>query len=126
PDHLHLLWIGVLDGADQRNAVKYFRKQLNPILEKLSVRFQKQPYDRVLREEERAKDAFETVVGYIAGNPERAGLVGPGGYEESPYPDCLVPGYPELRLWQHDFWDRFWRIHAYLREHGFLQLQEGG
>jgi len=25
PDHLHLLWIGVLEGSDQRNAVKYFR-----------------------------------------------------------------------------------------------------
>jgi putative transposase len=67
PDHLHLLWVGVLDDADQRNAVKYFRKQLNPILEKLGSRFQKQPYDHVLREEERERNAFETVVEYVAG-----------------------------------------------------------
>src|SRR5438552_4847054 len=111
PDHIHLLWIGIGDGADQRNAVKYFRKQLNPILEKLAARFQKQPYDRVLREEERERDAFETVVEYIARNPERTGLVKPDGYREYPYTGCLAPGYPELRLWQDDFWDRFWRIY---------------
>src|SRR5271154_7526891 len=27
PDHLHLLWIGYPNGADQRLAAKYFRKQ---------------------------------------------------------------------------------------------------
>src|SRR5438128_3865704 len=43
PDHLHLLWIGILDGSDQRNAVKFFRQQVNPILEKLEARVQKQP-----------------------------------------------------------------------------------
>src|SRR5262245_52933377 len=26
PDHLHLLWIGLLDKSDQRNATKFFRK----------------------------------------------------------------------------------------------------
>jgi len=85
PDHLHLLWIGILDGSDQRTAVKYFRKQLNPILEKLETQFQKQPYDHVLREDERAKDAFETVVDYIARNPERAELIKPGCQQEYPY-----------------------------------------
>src|SRR5207245_1742516 len=59
PDHLHLLWIGILDGSDQRNAAKYFRKQLNPILEELGARFQRQPYDHVLREEDRERLAFD-------------------------------------------------------------------
>jgi putative transposase len=124
PDHLHLLWIGVLDDSDQRTAVKYFRKQINPILDKLEARFQKQPYDHVLREEERAKDAFETVVEYIARNPERAGLVRPDCYQEYPFTGCLVPGYPELRPWQPDYWERFWRAYAYLQWHGFMQVTE--
>lgn len=71
PDHIHLLWVGILDGSDQRNAIKFFRAQLNPILEKLGARFQEQPYDHILNEEERAKSAFEDVVEYIARNPER-------------------------------------------------------
>jgi hypothetical protein len=29
PDHLHLLWIGILDSSDQRVAVKYFRNCKN-------------------------------------------------------------------------------------------------
>jgi putative transposase len=124
PDHLHLLWIGIFDGSDQRNAVKFFRKRVNPILEKLEARFQKQPYDHVLREEERDRDAFESVVEYIARNPERAGLVKPDCFQQYPYTGCLVPGYPELALWQNDFWERFWRIYGYLRQHGLFQLRE--
>jgi putative transposase len=124
PDHLHLLWIGILDGSDQRNAAKYLRKQLNPILEKLNARFQKQPYDHVLREEDRERDAFETVVEYIARNPERAGLVKADSYREYPYTGCLVPDYPELTLWQNEYWDRFWRIYAYLRQHGLARLED--
>jgi hypothetical protein len=26
PDHLHLLWLGLAEGSDQRNAMKYFRR----------------------------------------------------------------------------------------------------
>src|SRR4029077_6464844 len=66
PDHIHLLWIGILDDSDQRSAVKFFRAQLNPILEKLGARFQKQPYDHILRENDRVHSAFESVVEYIA------------------------------------------------------------
>jgi len=124
PDHIHLLLIGVLAGSDQRNAVKYFRKQINPILEKLGARFQKQPYDHVLREEEREKDAFEVVFEYIVRNPERAELVRPDCYQNYPYTGCLVPGYPELGLWQPDYWERFWRIYGHLRRNGFTQVSE--
>lgn len=120
PDHMHLLCIGISDGADQRNAAKYLRKQLNPILVQLGARFQLQPYDHVLREEERERTAFENVVEYIARNPERKGLVGPVRFCEYPFTGCLMPGYPELKLWEEDYWDRFWRIYSYLRQHGMI------
>jgi len=117
PDHLHLLWVGMLDNCDQRRAARYFRQQSNPILEKLGTRLQLQGYDHVLREEERERSAFEDVFAYIARNPERAGLVQQECFREYPYTGCLVPGYPELQIWADDFWVRFWRICEYLRKH---------
>lgn len=36
-DHIHLLWLGLCDGSDQRNAMKCFRNRLNPVLEKLAA-----------------------------------------------------------------------------------------
>ena len=103
PDHIHLLWLGILGRADQRLACRYFRRQLNPILERLGVHFQQQTYDRVLREDERERSAFEDVEEYIARNPERSRLVKRGEFRKYPYTDCLVPGYPELALWQTAF-----------------------
>src|SRR5712692_4077306 len=120
PDHIHLLWIGILDTCDQRLSARYLRKQLNPILEKLGVCFQGQGYDRVLREEERERSAFEEVFEYVARNPERAGLVKQDCYRDYPYTNCLVPGYPELQIWQEDFWEKLWRIHAHLQENGLI------
>jgi hypothetical protein len=121
PDHIHLLWIGLLDGSDQRNAVKFFRTQLNPVLEKLGASFQQQPYDHVLREEERQQSAFEAVVEYIARNPERAGLVPTDGFREYGYTGCLAPGYPDLSPWQNGYWELFWRIYARLRKDGLVR-----
>jgi putative transposase len=122
PDHLHLLWIGIFDGSDQRNAVKFFRSQLKSILAKLGVRFQKQPYDHVLRDEERRESAFENVAEYIARNPERAGLVPTDGFRQYKYSNCLIPGYPDLNPWQPDYWTLFWRIYAKLREQGLVRM----
>jgi hypothetical protein len=121
PDHIHFLWVGLLDGSDQRNAVKFFRAQLNPILERLGARFQQQPYDHVLREEERERSAFENVVEYIARNPERTQLVPLDEFREYKYTGCLVPGYPDLDPWQDDYWDLLWRIYANLRENGLIR-----
>jgi REP element-mobilizing transposase RayT len=126
PDHMHLLWVGVADGCDQRTGLRYLRRHLNPLLEVRGARFQQQPYDHVLREEERERAAFESVVEYIALNPERAGLVGEGRHRDYPYTSCLVPGYPELRLWQSDYWERFWRVYSYMREHGMTVAGESG
>jgi hypothetical protein len=75
----------------------------------------------VLREEERVESAFETLVEYIARNPERAGLVKTDCFREYPFTGSLLPGYPELTLWQSDFWDRFWRTYSYLRSHGLIR-----
>jgi REP element-mobilizing transposase RayT len=121
PDHLHLLWIGLLDGSDQLLASRYFRKQLNPILEKLGVRLQRESYDHVLKEEERERSAFETVFEYVARNPERAGLVKENCFRDYSYTNCLVPGYPELKIWEQGFFERFWRIHAHLRAFGLIR-----
>ena len=126
PDHLHLLWLGIVDRSDQRLAARFFRARLNLVLARLGVQLQKQGYDRVLREDERQEAAFADLVEYIARNPERAGLVGPERYREYPYTDCLVPGYPELRIWQGDFWQRYWRIYAHLQATRLFQEERPG
>ena len=124
PDHLHLLWVGILDECDQRNAIKFFRTQLNPALKELGAMFQQQPYDRVLREEDRERSAFEDIVEYIARNPERANLVAVDGFHRYPYTGCLVPGYPSLTPWQQNYWDLFWRLYAKLRTTRLVCCQE--
>ncbi|HUS39776.1 MAG TPA: hypothetical protein VMX74_10020 [Pirellulales bacterium] len=118
PDHIHMLWVGILDECDQRKAMRYFRRQINPILEKLDAQLQLQAYDNVLNEEEREREAFEEVAEYIARNPERKRLVPSDGFAAYPYTGCLVPGYPELKPFEDGYWDRFWRIYSHLREHG--------
>ena len=85
------------------------------------VELQRQPYDHVLREEERQRNAFEEVADYIARNPERAKLVPVDGYASYKYTGCLVPGYPELKPFQPDYWDRFWRSYSYLRKNGLIR-----
>jgi REP element-mobilizing transposase RayT len=121
PDHVHLLWLGVLDGSDQRNAMKFFRGQLNPVLSKLGAQLQDQPYDHVLREEERERTAFENTAEYIARNPERKGLVKPDCFAEYKYTGCLVPGYPDLTPFQTGYWDLFWRLYSRLRTDGLIR-----
>jgi len=118
PDHIHLLWVGLLESCDQRNAMRYVRKQLNPVLDTFGARFQKQPYDHVLREEERERGAVEEVAEYIARNPERRGLVPPDGYAKYPFTGCLVPGYPELKPFEDGYWDRLWRVYSHLVMNG--------
>lgn len=124
PEHLHLLWIGILDVSDQRLAAKYFRKQTNRILEDSGCRLQRQPYDHVLREEERERDAFEAVAEDIARNPERRGLVATDSFREYRYTDCVVPGYPELNPWMDGYWERFWRTYSWLRKNGLTRGYE--
>jgi putative transposase len=124
PDHIHLLWLGILDGSDQRVAMKHFRKHVNDVLQVFDVRLQDQPYDHVLKEEERKEDAFEAIADYIARNPERAGLVKPDAYATYAYTSCLIPGYPELKPFQGDYWSRFWRAYSFMAKNGLMRLKE--
>jgi len=118
PDHMHLLWLGIDDHSDQLNAMKFFRKQLALPLQALQFDLQHQAYDNVLLNEERQESAVETLVEYIARNPERKQLVPTDGFREYKYSGNLVPGYPELSNWQRDYWPRFWKIYSFLRENG--------
>lgn len=111
PDHVHLIWMGVSDASDQRLASRFLRTNLAPHIEPYC--WQHQPYDHVLRTEERTKKAFTATCEYIAANPERAGLI-----EKSkawPYIGCVVPGYPGLHPLAADFWDKYWRLYASAR-----------
>jgi REP element-mobilizing transposase RayT len=120
PDHLHLLWVGIAERCDQRNAARFLRRQLNIPLGRLGYELQKQPYDHVLRDDERQEAAFEAVAEYIARNPERAGLVPADGYRTYQYTGCLVPGYPDLSPWQDGYWELFWRLYSRLCKSGLL------
>ncbi len=124
PDHMHLLLVGITNGCDQRNAMKFFREQVNVVLSKLDTRLQDQPYDRVLREKERERTAFEEVAEYIARNPERKQLVDVDCFAAYKYTGCLVPGYPDLSPFQDGYWGLFWRLYSRLLKKGLTRSHE--
>lgn len=107
PDHLHLVWMGLRLDTDQRNGMKFLREHIGPSLR--LHRFQHQPYDHVLREHERRRNAFAAVCGYILENPFEAEFA-PSG-REWPFCGALVPGYPTLHPLQDDFWPKFWKLY---------------
>jgi putative transposase len=113
PDHIHLLLHGWREGADQRRLLAHLRKHVNAHLP-AGCALQKQAYDHVLRDEEKGRDAFREVAFYIANNPVRAKLV--RDWEAYPFTGSVIPGYPEMRVQNVDFWERYWRVFAYLRE----------
>lgn len=119
PDHMHLVWMGLRAGSDQRNAMKFLRKHLAIELARCSpagVEFelQKQSHDNVLREKDRVRGAFAKACFYVLDNPHRKGLVGhPGDW---PYLGAVIPGYPFLHPLKEDFWELFWTIYDRERE----------
>ena len=115
PDHVHLLWCGLSEETNQRVAMKTFRSDLNDCLKRVGYEFQRQPYDHVLREDECEKSAVEDVAEYIARNPERKQLVDRDGFAKYPYTSCLIPGYPNIRMFQPDSWEIIWRTLSFLR-----------
>jgi len=121
PDHIHMIWIGIDERSDQLKASEFFRKQLGEPLRLLGFEFQHQPYDHVLKEEERLESSLTNLVEYIARNPERKQLVPCNEYKHYKYTGCLVPGYPEMNLWQTDYWMRFWRIYLFLSKNGLFR-----
>ncbi len=121
PDHLHMVWMGLFDTSDQLLAMKHFRKSCNESLKRINHELQDQSYDHVLKEEERLADQFRTICKYVATNPERAGLVKAGGYADYKFSGCLVPGYPQLRPFEPNFWDEYDRVVSYLRKEGLFR-----
>ena len=112
PDHLHLVWMGLWLDSDQINGMAFLRTYLEPELS--PAKFQPQPQDEVLREEQRKRNAFAKVCFYIAANPVRAKLI--GEKEIWPYNGCIIPGYPKLNPLDEDYWSKIWRIFAKLRQ----------
>ena len=121
PDHIHLMWIGLFDGTDQLNAMRYFRKQVNSVLNKVGFELQGQSYDNILREDERERGAFEDVCEYIARNPERQRLVLVDEFRQYAYTNCLIPGAPEVSFADAQFWETFWRIYSAVLGNGLMK-----
>lgn len=121
PDHLHLLWMGIVDDSDQLLAMKHFRTRLNRVLNVVGFELQKQAYDNVLKNDQRLESSIMQICEYIARNPERANLVKLDGYTQYSYTGCIVPGYPELKLYSDDFWPRFWRVYSFLQHNGLTR-----
>ncbi len=108
PDHAHFLLMGVGANADQRPAIRMLRRHWTSMLPP-GTELQRQSYDHLLREDERARGAFEGVAHYILENPVRARLV--GKFSVWPYAGSLVPGYPSLNPRTPEFWTSFWLAH---------------
>jgi hypothetical protein len=84
------------------------RGEVNRLLKPGGFLLQKQAYDNVLRERDRARNAAEKLLFYIAENPVRDELVedaGDWGYSES-----LAVGYPDFDWRDEVFPKRLWRI----------------
>ena len=96
--------------------MRHLRKRFGDSLSRIGYALQDQSYDHVLREAERQEDALIKTCEYIARNPERADLVPVDGYTKYPFTGCLVPGYPELKPFEPDYWKRFNRSVSYLRK----------
>lgn len=124
PDHIHLMWMGILECSNQKLAMKHLRTRSNESLKQIGFELQDQPYDHVLREDERQELAFVAAYEYIARNLERAELVGIEKYAMYPFTGCLVPGYPELKPFASDYWPRFNRTFAWLRNNGLISDNE--
>ncbi len=112
PDHLHLVWLGLRHDTDQITGMAFLRTYLEPELS--PAKFQPQPQDEVLREEQRKRNALAKVCCYIAANPSRTGLI--AETESWPYTGCIIPGYPKMNPVAEDFWPKFWRIHGKLQQ----------
>lgn len=108
PDHIHLLLHGWSQQGDQRGFIRLLRHHSSAMLKESGHCWQPQPHDHVLRPHESDRQAYEALVHYIAQNPVRAGRVSEA--HDWPHTGAIIPGYPELRLWQPDFWPRYWRL----------------
>lgn len=123
PDHFHMVWIGLFEDSDQLNAMKHFRTRCNESIERVGFELQDQAYDNVFKDDQRQDAEFRNACEYIARNPERAELVGVDQFASYPFSGCLIPGYPELRPFAIDYWDRFDRTVSALKRAGIVKVQ---
>ena len=107
PDHLHLVWMGLRRDSDQLNGMAFLRTHLKAAL--APRRFQHQPHDHVLKQEERRRNAFAAVCSYIIENPVAAKLVEKS--KEWRFCGAIVPGYPNLHPLDAEYWPRFWKLY---------------
>jgi putative transposase len=107
PDHVHLLWMGVGKESDQRDAMKFFRAETKALLAPYA--WQRQPFDHVLKDDERKRGAFTAACHYVLENPVRQGLV--AHWQDYEFSGAMVPGYPSLDPRKDNFWELFWRIY---------------
>ena len=120
PDHLHMIWMGTSPKADQLISIAFFNTYLEPLV--APTKLQPQPFDHVLRQEEREQDAFQNACGYIRENPARAKLVTEA--HDWPYASCMVPGYPKLNVHEGTkYWQLFARILTSLRATGSASVR---
>ncbi len=113
PDHVHLVWMGMSRASDQCVAMQFVRGELQPFLG-AGVEWQHQSYDRVLREEERRRDAFVLTCHYMLENPVRAGLAATA--RQWSFKGAIVPGYPRLDPHDERYWELFWRLSIQAKE----------
>jgi len=107
PDHGHFLFVGYDVRANQRAAVRWMRREWNLLLSPLEL--QHQPFESVLLEADRSRDAFPNAAGYTMRNSQRAGLV--DDWRDWPYSGAIFPGYPKLDPRKIHFWEDFWKAH---------------
>ncbi len=99
--------MGLRLDSDQRNAMKFLREHVGKLLR--PHRFQHQPHDHVLREEERKREAFRKVCFYVIDNARVAELV--IHPKEWPFAGAILPGYPDVHPLEEHFWPLFWKLY---------------
>lgn len=106
PDHIHFVWVGSAAISDQRAAIVYFRTNTGSLLK--PFKWQREPFDHVMRDAERRRGAFAKICDYVLENPARASISERGSHY--PFSGSCIPGYPNLSPHRADFWEVFWKI----------------
>jgi len=112
PDHAHFVWLGVNARADLFLAAKFFRHYSTPVIAPFA--WQREPFDHVLRENERSRGALCSVCDYVLANPVRQHLAATSW--QYAFSGALVPGFPDMHPSREDFWDVLWRAHEQMTE----------
>ena len=107
PDHAHFVWMGLAPPADQRGAATFCRRATNRLL--APEKWQREPYDSVLREEQRKRGAFQSACHYVRDNPVRAGLAATAN--DYAFSGAIVPGFPDMDPRREDFSGVFWSVY---------------